>query len=235
MTPPDRVRLDTAGRRLFALTVAGVVWAACLLQLALSLRIAAGRGQGIGGGLAFYFGFFTVLTNLLVAASLTALLAAPRSRPGRVAAHPQVATALAAGILFVGVAYHVLLRAMFDPAGLRRVAHLSLHYVTPPLYLAFWVWCVPKAGLRLGQVPRWTLYPLTYALYVLVRGEMTGLYPYPFVDVSRLGYGQVAIHTLGILATFSLLGAGLVGAARAWEGVRGRNGTPVGRGETGPP
>lgn len=221
MNTDDAIRLDAPAAKAFATGVAWVVWAALLLQLGLSLDLAARRGQGIGGGLVFYFGFFTVLTNLLVAGVLTTLLLAPRSRAGRVAASPQVATALAAAILFVGVAYHVLLRAMFDPDGLRRVAHLSLHYLTPALYLGFWARFVPKRGLRLAHVPGWCLYPLAYAVYILARGRVTGLYPYPFVDVSRLGYGQVLLHTVGILATFSLLGAGLVASARAWEGLRG--------------
>jgi hypothetical protein len=197
--------------------VAALTGAALLLQLAISLQLAASRGQGPALGLLVYLGFFTVVANLLVALSLSVLLAAPRSGAGRVAASPHVATALATGILFVGVAYHVLLGALFDVDGLHRIAHLWLHYVTPAVYLAFWFLFVPKGGLRLGHVPRWTLYPLAYGLYVLVRGELTGLYPYPFVDVGRLGYARVALHTAMILGTFMGLAALLVTAGRALD------------------
>jgi hypothetical protein len=217
MSPARTIRLDTPARRGAATAVAALTWGALLLQLTISLQLAEIRGQGPALGLVIYLGFFTVVANLLVALSLSLLLAAPGTGPGRMAASPRVATALAAGILFVGVAYHGLLGALFDVDGLQRIAHLWLHYVTPALYLVFWFLFVPKGGLRLAHIPRWTLYPLAYGLYVLVRGELTGLYPYPFVDVDRLGYARVALHTGMILGSFMGLAAVLVTAGRALD------------------
>lgn len=52
--------------------VALLAWFGVLLQLVLSLRLAARNGQSVTQGLVACFGYFTVLTNLLVAASASA-------------------------------------------------------------------------------------------------------------------------------------------------------------------
>lgn len=45
-------------------------------------------------------------------------------------------------------------------------------------------------------------------VYILARGRVTGLYPYPFVDVNVLGYGGVLERAAGLLLVF--LGTGLI-------------------------
>ena len=56
-------------------------------------------------------------------------------------------------------------------------------------------------------------------MYVLARGAVSGLYPYPFMDVNVLGYGGVFVHAAVFLLVF--LGMGLlVVAVGRW--TRGR-------------
>lgn len=49
-------------------------------------------------------------------------------------------------------------------------------------------------------------------MYTLVRGEIVDWYPYPFVDVSRLGYA-------GVLGRSVFLLAGMIAAAAAFAWI----------------
>ena len=46
--------------------------------------------------------------------------------------------------------------------------------------------------------------------FVLVRGKMSGFYPYPFIDAKTLGYAGVAANTAGLLVVCAAIGVCLV-------------------------
>lgn len=202
----------------FAATVA---WLGVLLQFYLSLKLALGNGKSVAEGLVIYFGYFTILTNILVALVLTMPLVAPASSAGRFAARPGVGTATAAAITVVGLVYVLVLRHVWNPQGWQLVADSVLHYATPALFLVHWWIGVPKHALRRPHIAAWASYPITYLVYILIRGELTGLYPYPFLDVTALGYGRAAANTLGMLVLFTLVSLGLLAAAHLQRGAPG--------------
>ncbi|MGH7562867.1 MAG: Pr6Pr family membrane protein [Gemmatimonadota bacterium] len=80
-----------------------------------------------------------------------------------------------------------------------------LHDVMPVLFLVYWWLIVPKRGLPWTRVSIWALYPLGYFLYALGRGAVSGLYPYPFIDVGALGYGPVLLNATWVLVGFVIL------------------------------
>lgn len=201
--------------RWFTLLAASVAWFGVLLQLYLSLKSSVASGKTVAEGLIIFSGYFTILTNILVALVLTLPLVAPDSPAGRFLNRPGVRTATAAAITTVGIAYHLLLRNVWDPQGWQLVADRVLHYVTPILYLLFWWVVVPKRGLRWLHVAAWTSYPVGYLIYMLIRGELTALYPYHFLDVGALGYGRTLTNGLGVLLVFVLASVLLLVAARA--------------------
>lgn len=49
---------------------AAFAWLGVLLQLYLSLRLAAANGKSIAGGILVFLGYFTILTNILVCVAL---------------------------------------------------------------------------------------------------------------------------------------------------------------------
>jgi hypothetical protein len=198
----------------FAGLVAVTAWAAVLLQLVLSMELARQNGGGYAWGLVMYFGYFTILTNILVAVAVTAPLARPRSRAGQFFADGRVATGVCCAILLVGIAYHVLLRSIWDPQGAQWVADTLLHYVTPGLFLVYWAWLIPKEAVKWRFVPLWCVYPVAYFVYALVRGAWIGAYPYPFIDAQALGYLGVLTSAGALLGAFLFVGAGLVVVAR---------------------
>ena len=93
VTKPEPV---SQGKARLTSAIALLVWFGVVLQLVLSLQLAAANGKSIGQGLIVYFGFFTVLTNILVSLTLTWPLAAPHSRLGQFFAHASVRAGVAA-------------------------------------------------------------------------------------------------------------------------------------------
>ena len=47
-----------------------------------------------------------------------------------------------------------------------------------------------------------SLFPIAYFVYALARGHFDGNYPYPFIDVGKLGWLQVAMNAAGIALGF---------------------------------
>jgi hypothetical protein len=45
-------------------------------------------------------------------------------------------------------------------------------------------------------------HPLLYLVYSLIRGAITGIYLYPFVEVGKLGYARVALNAVMLLLAF---------------------------------
>ena len=48
----------------------------------------------------------------------------------------------------------------------------------------------------------------------LARGALDGWYPYPFIEVPKLGYGQVLLNAAGISAVLALGGLALIALAK---------------------
>lgn len=190
--------------------VGSLVWAALVLQFWLLIDRSIANGLTGWVGVARYFGYFTILTNILVALVLTIPLLMPGSGLGRFLAHPGVKTAAAGYIIVVGVVYSLILRQLWNPAGLQLIVDRTLHDFSPIAYTTDWLLFVPKASLRVEDLPLWLVYPGIYAAVALVRGAIFGWHPYPFLNASNLGYVQVLLNVGLLLAGFLVLGLILI-------------------------
>lgn len=191
-----------------------VGWCGLVIQLDLVLLARWTSGASLLGGLVNYFSFFTVLTNTLVAVVLTCVATRQPSKGRTFFLQPWVTSGIAVSIIVVGVAYNLLLRQLWQPQGLQWLANELLHDVMPVLFTLYWWFCVPKGSLRVGHIGVWVLYPVLYFAYTLLRGHLLGVYPYPFIDVEKLGYAQAFINACGVLAGFVLVALIIVGVDR---------------------
>ena len=188
--------------------LAALAWFAILLQLWLSIQLGYANGKTLFDGLLAYFGYFTVLTNIFVALLCTAGAMTSRSRLYQ----PVIVGCATTAIVLVGIVYHLLLRKIWSPQGAQWLADVLLHYAVPLGAVAHWLMYARAAdGVAAERLPAWAplawcVYPLAYVVYVIARGEWLGSYPYPFIDVSVLGYPQALINTFGLLASFIGLG-----------------------------
>ncbi len=183
-------------------------WLSLALQLYLSINLAMANGKTIFTGLNIFLSFFTILTNILVCLvlSYSSPVSKPISRFAKFFSQPLVASGVAANIAMVGIIYHLLLRKIWNPQGLQLIADMSLHYLMPTLFIIYWALFVNKAGLRWLHSIVWCIYPMAYLGYSLVRGKISGSYPYPFIDVGTIGYQQALLNSAGLLVCFVLLG-----------------------------
>ena len=194
-----------------------VTAAALLLQFWLTIPTRMATGDSLVGSLVFFFSYFTILTNMMVAAVYLSAVTGWRWLGWW--RRPWVRAMVAGSILVVMIVYHLLLAGLVRDEFLWQLADRTLHYVDPLLYAVWWLLAVPHGTLRWGDLPRMLVYPGAYLLWALGRGAVTSLYPYPFVDVTALGYGQVVLNCLGVLAAFVLFYAAAIGVDR-WLGRR---------------
>ena len=57
-------------------------------------------------------------------------------------------------------------------------------------------------------------FPLAYLAWTLLHGAVSGWYPYPFLDVSELGYPRALLNIVGLVVVFLALEMALVGIGR---------------------
>ena len=195
----------------YARVAAAIAWAMLLLQFGLSIQISWRNGHSAWHGAWMYFAFFTILTNLLAA---FALAAAAWRGSATALSSPNTVTGIAASIVLVGIAYNLLLRNVWNPQGLQLLADVTLHDITPVLFVGWWWLVAAEHPLRYAEIFRWAWYPVVYFVYAMLRGAVSGFYPYPFIDVPTLGVVQVIVNALAILAGFFAIAALLVAIAR---------------------
>ena len=189
-------------------------WLGLSIQLYLVFYARWSVDASLLGGLVSYFSYFTVLSNTLAAAVLTCAVTTRESRGRSWLLQPWVSSGIAVSIVVVCLAYNLLLRHLWQPQGWQWLADVLLHNVLPVLFLLYWWRCVPKGQLRLGHVGWWVIYPLAYFAYTLLRGHVLAVYPYPFIDVEKLGYLQVFINAGGILLGFVVVALVVIGVDR---------------------
>lgn len=147
--------------------------------------------------------FFTVITNLALAVIMT-----------RVALGGKVSAFLLGGItiaiILVGVVYMTLLRGLLELSGGALLADTLLHKVSPIAMTLWWLLFAPRARLKYNAPLWWALYPLAYFAYAVARGLNGDKYPYPFMDVGKLGWTQTMINAGGIAMAFIIAGFLLV-------------------------
>jgi hypothetical protein len=188
-----------------ATAIALLAWSSLALQTDLTVHRLLLRGFDMAEALGRVAGYLTNLTALAVALCFTCVALRVRAAPGRFLRQPAAVTAVVVYIVFVGIAYNVLLRHLWTPHGWRAWLNESMHTVSPLLCALYWLLFVPRFRLTVRACLLWFVYPLTYLLVTFWRGSTSDFYPYPFIDVSRLGYPRVMFNTAMLLVCLVVL------------------------------
>jgi hypothetical protein len=155
--------------------------------------------------------FFTILTNLMVFITFARMFAT---------GHMQSAfwlVSLTLWILIVGIVYHVILTQFGTPVGLAWWADQALHTATPLATLLWWIAYAPKRPMPWRNSVLSLSWPLIYVIYALIRGAFTGIYPYPFIDLNALSYGQLFKNALVFFFGFWVGGLAIIAIARTFK------------------
>ena len=186
-------------------------WFALVAQLYLMIN---NRVTPIPETLLRFFDFFTINTNILVALCFSFIAVAPNSKAGQFFSKATTITAITVYIIIVGIVYNIILRSTWDPQGLQKLVDELLHSVTPVLFLIFWLVYVPTGNLKWENAFPWLMYPVLYMTYALIFGAVTKFYPYPFVDVSNLGYGKALTNAGLVLLVVLFLSFAMIGTGK---------------------
>ena len=176
--------------------------------------------RSLGNMLIYYWSFLTNLSNL----GLILVYASELTRWRWLAwfRQPVTRAGIAGIIVLVMGFYHFMLApTLHDLPQAIVISNILLHYVTPVLFLVWWVGFSSHGALRVRDLPAMLVPGLNYVAYVLVRGLIAGEYPYTILDPTlpvpghgAQGYIGVAIGVgilVALVAIFDLLLIGIDG------------------------
>jgi hypothetical protein len=186
--------LQVAG---LAIGLAGLV-----LQFCITIPASMEAGRSLLGSIVFYFSFFTILTNIGAVLVYTSLLSSSGYAWLPAFAGPRMRAGVAVSIAMVFIVYATVLARLWQPQGLFLLCDVLLHYVTPVVFVLWWLISGADGRTRWSDISWWVLYPIAYLAYALARAPFAGEVPYPFLDVAKNGAASVAIAALAITALF---------------------------------
>ncbi|WP_293308398.1 Pr6Pr family membrane protein [Pedobacter sp. UBA5917] len=193
---------SSTSAKFYVAIAALIIWFSIGLQFAVSLKQA---GYNFPTTIEEFLSYFTVTTNIIVALCFTALWLFRNGALGNFFARPATLTAITVYIVVVGLIYNTMLRGLIVLNGWPRAADELLHVVSPIIFLVFWIFFVDKTGLKYKSAVIWLIYPLIYVIFTVIRGYFINRYPYPFINVVKLGYPTAITNAVIIIFIFWLL------------------------------
>lgn len=151
-----------------------------------------------------FFTFFTILSNILVALVFTAILLNPKGKFSFFL-NPMNQSAIAVYIFVVGFVYNLILRFLWQPQGMQRIVDEMLHTIIPIYYILFWYFRINTKSISWKNVFEWLIYPVVYLFVIMIRGNFSNYYPYPFVNVSTLGIQKVGLNIVLLTIFFGVV------------------------------
>jgi hypothetical protein len=185
-----------------------IILVSLIIQIALVVRGAgdANTGQELPGGLGdrlfSTFSFFTIQSNIIVGVVAFLLWLRPL-RDGRVWRIAVLDALL--GITVTGIVFAVLLAPLLNLSGWSLLASEGLHTVSPILAVAVWLLFGPRPRLTWASVAGSFVWPAAWLVYTFVRGAIIHWYPYPFLNVTHLGFGPALVNAVLILVASGVL------------------------------
>lgn len=201
-----------------ALRIARLGFAALALTAIVVQLVSGSTGSGFRA--LNFFSFFTIQANLLAIVALVAaaLQSGPASRRLDL-----LRGAAVFALVLTGLVFALLLADIQEDLQLTKPwVDTVLHRVMPVVLAADWLLDPPDHRIAWRSSLAWLAFPAAWTAYTLVRGAITGWYPYPFVDPGVHSAGRVALNCavifLGMLVVVGLLvavGDALAGRRRA--------------------
>lgn len=192
----------TASRVVHAL-IAVIISISLVIQMVL---VVTGGADARSGGidmsvgldirLARLFSAFTILSNIIVLVTAILLVIRP-IRDGRLWRVVRLDALLS--IVITGVVYAVVLAPQVNLTGWAFVITVGFHYLSPWLTLGAWLLFGPRPRFTWSTVAWAFVWPTAWVLYTFIHGSISGWYPYPFLDVTKLGFEGAALNSLMVL------------------------------------
>ncbi len=75
--------------------------------------------------------------------------------------------------------------------------NLFLHQIDPLFFVAWWLIKPSHSSISINQSFLWLIGPAIFITYTMIRGFYTSWYPYPILDINKLGTTTVAFYIIG--------------------------------------
>ena len=184
---------------------AGCVAAGVVISAVTAANNAAGHFHPGVARLFNTLAFFTIQSNLLVGAA--ALLLAIRLERSSLWFSVLRLSGLTA-ITVTGIVFHAVLAQTLDLKSWAAAGNELVHTVVPVMAVIGWLLLGPR-GLVSRRITWLSLiFPACWLAFTLIRGAIAHWYPYPFIDVTQLGYGRAAVNSVWLAVLMLGLAAG---------------------------
>jgi len=199
-----------SGAFVLARLLHGAVALAALAGIGLEVGAAVTGGPGIAPTqterFVRLFSYFTIDSNLLIAC-VSLLLAFRPAHDGPLFRVLRLTALLC--IAVTGVVFHTVLTGLRELTPSGQLANFLLHTAAPGLAVLGWLLAGPRPRTDRGTIARAVLLPLAWIVYTFVRGAFVDWYPYPFMDVGKLGFARAALNSGLVALVFIVMAFGL--------------------------
>jgi len=159
-----------------------------------------------GNSIANFFSFFTIESNILAAIVLLTVGFGALAGAKAYRTFAFIRGAATLYMVITGIVFALLLSGLEQRLQVTIPwINIVLHYIMPVVMLVDWLLFPPKFRFSFGQTLFWLIFPLAYLVYSLIRGSLIGWYPYPFLDVSQVGWASVIVMSIVIAVGAAVL------------------------------
>lgn len=156
-----------------------------------------------------FFGFFTMQSNIiwLIVIAFTAIVALRGTKQPSLL--PLARGCATAYMTLTGLIYNALLAGQEGGVALAW-ANNVVHIILPLYAVLDWILFADRPPLAWNRLWVSLIYPMVWAVVVLIRGATDGWVPYPFFDPAT-GYGHVFAYVVAI-AVLTVITAAIIWA-----------------------
>lgn len=197
--------MSQRGARIWFGTTAACVLAGVVISAVTAANNTHGHFHPAAARAANAFAFFTIQSNLLVGAA-TLLLALRLDRLSTSFAVLRVAGLVA--ITVTGIVFHAVLAQTLDLKSWDAVGNELVHTVVPVMAVIGWLLVGPRGLISRRAVWLSLIFPVCWLAFTLIRGAIAHWYPYPFIDVTQVGYARAAVNCVWVATLMLGLAAG---------------------------
>ena len=172
---------------------------------------------GIAARMIQTFSFFTIQSNILALICAASMVADPH-RDGRYWRILRLDALL--GIVITGLVFDLILIHYVHPSGWQLVATIGFHYIAPWATLLGWLLFGPHPRIDRRTTIWALLWPIGWILYTFIHGAVTHWYPYPFLDVDKIGMWTALRNTASVIVLAIVLLALFTRVEKKREGHR---------------
>lgn len=186
--------------KLFLLLTTLSAWSGIILVVYINLVI---PDSSVIFNLSNMVSYFTIQSNFMVALFSSYLLIKNSDLNQR---QNILNFGILVNIAVTALVFHFTLSHRINYEGLPYTTTVIMHYITPCLFVLYWILFQKKKEFSFNYSLIWLIYPIIYLIYTLIRGVLVGWYPYPFIDASVLSPEKIILNSIGVGLIFIICG-----------------------------